>query len=193
MNGVVLAGGKSSRLGQDKTAVDYLGETLLERSARLLGTCCDTVYVSCRDPRKVPPGLHALPDETERIGPLGGIITALRRLGGPVFVLACDLPFMERRFLEALADARSARPAQCVMTVWEQEDSGFVEPLVAIYEQAALPLLERGIVDGVFKLTRLIPPQLRHTVPYGPEDSRSFFNVNYPQDLGRLQEAAISA
>jgi molybdopterin-guanine dinucleotide biosynthesis protein A len=193
MIGVVLAGGKSSRLGQDKTAVLYQGQTLLERSARLLGACCEEVFVSCRDPRIVPPGLTVLEDETERVGPLGGITTALRHLGGPVFALACDLPFMERRFLDALIQAREARPEPCLMTAWEQRDTGFIEALVAIYEPAALPLFEAGIAAGHFKLSRLIPPHLRHTLVYGPEDSRFFFNVNYPQDLGRLRPNVTSA
>lgn len=186
MIGVVLAGGKSSRLGQDKTAVLHHGETLLARSARLLGECCEQVFVSCRDPRVAPPGLTVLKDETERVGPLGGITTALRRLGGPIFVLACDLPFMERRFLDALLAARSNRPEHCVMTAWEQRDSGFIEALVAIYEPAALPLFEQGVAAGHFKLSRLVPPSMRHTLVYDPEDSRFFFNVNYPGDLDQL-------
>lgn len=193
MIGVVLAGGKSSRLGQDKTAVTYQGETLLERSARLLGACCDRVFVSCRDPRIVPPGLAVIEDETERVGPLGGITTALRRLDGPVCVLACDLPFMERRFLDALLAARETRPVECVMTAWQQRETGFIESLVAIYEPAALPLLEEGIAAGHFKLSRLVPPRLRHTLVYGPEDSRFFFNVNYPRDLGQLRPDLTSA
>lgn len=186
MIGVVLAGGQSSRLGQDKTAVLHQGETLLARAARLLGECCAQVYVSCRDPRIVPPALGVLQDETERVGPAGGIITALRRLGAPILVLACDLPFMEERFLSMLLTAREARPEHCVMTVWEQQGTGFLEPLVAIYEPAALSRLETGVAAGLFKLTRLIPAALRHTVVYAPYDSHVFFNVNYPQDLRRL-------
>lgn len=193
MIGVVLAGGQSSRLGQDKTAVVYQGETLLVRSARLLGACCHEVFVSCRDARIVPPGLTALKDETDRIGPLGGIITALRRLGGPVFALACDLPFMECRFLEILIQARETRPETCVMTTWEQAETGFIESLVAIYEPAALPLLEAGIAAGHFKLSRLIPAARRHTVVYGPQDSRYFFNVNRPGDLDQLAATITSA
>lgn len=193
MNGVVLAGGKSSRLGRDKTAVPYLGETLLERSARLLQACCDEVFVSCRNPHIVPPGLDVLIDDTERVGPVGGIATALRRLQGPVLVLACDLPFMELRMLEMLIAARASRPEQSVMTVWEQEGTGFLEPLVAIYEPSALLRLEAGIAEGLFKLSRLIPPALRHTLYCPPGDSHVFFNVNYPQDLGRLRSSVICA
>lgn len=186
MIGLVLAGGKSTRLGQDKTAVVHQGQTLLERSAALLGRHCDQVFISCRYPEGVPTGLAAIVDQTDRIGPAGGIITALRTLGGPVFALACDLPFMQDRLIARLLAARHARPDHCVMTTWQQPESGFIEALVAIYETEALPFLEAGVAAGQFKLSRMVPAELRHCVLYDKEDEKFFFNVNYPQDLEKL-------
>lgn len=187
MFGLVLAGGQSSRLGQDKTHVVHEGRTLLVRSAELLRRHMPEVYVSCRHPERVPAPWPVIVDETERIGPAGGIITALRKLGGPVFALACDLPFMEDRFIARLLEARDARPAGAVVTAWRLADSDFFENLVAIYEPEALPLLEAGAREGLYKLGRLIPAGLRHCVSYTEEERRFFFNVNYPDDLRLLR------
>lgn len=189
MIGLVLAGGQSSRLGQDKTAIPYEGQTLLERTARLLAPLVDQVYVSCRHPERVPGNWPVIVDATERIGPAGGIVTALHRLGGPIFVLACDLPFMERHFINRLLAAREERPGSAVLTAWALAGTEYIESLVAIYEPQALPLMEEGIARGVFKLGRLIPPEKRHTVSYRPKERDVFFNVNRPEDLRRLRES----
>jgi len=187
MIGLVLAGGKSSRLGQDKTRVVHEGQTLLTRTATLLQRHFDQVYVSSRHDIDTGGPWPVITDETERIGPAGGIITALRKFEKPIFVLACDLPFMEDSIIERLMDAREKRPRNCVLTTWQLKDSGFIENLVAIYEPQSLPLLEDGVARGVFKLSRLIPAELRHTLIYTEDERRRFFNVNYPADLEQLQ------
>ncbi len=187
MIGLVLAGGKSSRLGQDKTRVVHEGRTLLARTAALLERHVDQVYISSRQDMDTGGPWPVILDETERIGPAGGIITALRRLGGPILVLACDLPYMEDSIIERLMAARESRPQQCVLTTWELKNSGFIENLVAIYEPLALPLLEEGVGRGLLKLSRLIPAELRHTVTYTEQERHLFFNVNYPSDLDQLR------
>jgi len=188
MIGLVLAGGKSSRLGQDKTRVVHEGQTLLTRAAILLQRHVEQVYISSRHAMDTGGTWPVIMDETERIGPAGGIITALRKLGGPIFVLACDLPFMEDSVIERLKAARESRPSHCVLTTWQLKDTDFIENLVAIYEVQSLPLLEEGVSRGVFKLSRLIPAELRHTLTFSEEERRIFFNINYPDDLELLQK-----
>lgn len=188
MTGLVLAGGQSSRLGQDKTCLVHEGQTLLMRTASLLQRHVGEVYISCRHPEKVEGPWPVIVDETERIGPAGGIITALKRLGGPVFALACDLPYMEDEYIARLMAAREQRPRECVVTTWKLEGSEFIESLVAIYEPGALQYLEEGARKGHFKLGRVIPPALRHTLEYTETERDIFFNVNRPEDLRRLRE-----
>lgn len=192
MIGLVLAGGKSSRLGKDKTTVVHQGQTLLERTASLLLRHCENVFVSCRHPENVPSGLPVIVDETDRIGPAGGIITALRLCNAPLLVLACDLPFMDDRFISQLVTAHAQRPPHCVITTWLQKETGFIEALVAIYEPEALPLLTDGVARGCFKLSRLIPAEQRHCISYEKKDEMFFFNVNYPDDLKKLNTNGMS-
>ncbi len=105
----------------------------MERSAALLGRHCEEVYISCRHPETMPLPLPVIVDATERMGPVGGIITALRRLGGPLLVLACDLPFMEDSVVRQLLQAHAKRPPHCVMPPWEPGGTGWIAALVALY------------------------------------------------------------
>jgi molybdopterin-guanine dinucleotide biosynthesis protein A len=117
-------------------------------------------------------------------------MTALRKLGGPVFALACDLPFMDDAHISRLLAARENRPRGCVLTAWRLENSDFFENLVAIYEPEALPLLEDGVSRNFYKLGRLVPPELRHCLTYTEAERHVFFNVNYPDDLQRLRKTS---
>lgn len=191
--GVVLAGGLSTRLGQDKTRLHLHGEAapdMLARTAALLHSVTGEVWISCRGGRPCPVATtgvdgpyYRLNDEVEGMGPFGGVITALRVAQGPVLVLSCDLPFMERAVLERLLARRAARRPGTVMTTFRQTETGFIESLVAVYEFEALPLFRQALEDGERKLSRVVPPDLREHIPYSVQDALPFFNINYPADL----------
>jgi molybdenum cofactor guanylyltransferase len=68
-------------------------------------------------------------------------------------------------------------------TTFLQAETGFIEALVSIYELEALPLFERAVDDGMYKLSRVVPTEQQHCLPYVQQESLPFFNVNYPADL----------
>lgn len=143
MIGVVLAGGRSTRLGQDKVRLRLPGDgrDMLARTADLLAACTDGVVISCRAPDAgeetlALPGIRSIPDAESGLGPLGGVWSALRELRQPILVLSCDLPFMDVPTLRRLIDARGARPPETLMTTFQQAETGFIEALVSIYEPA---------------------------------------------------------
>lgn len=189
ISGVVLAGGQSRRLGQDKTVL-YLhdsldGQNLLNRAAALLSTLVNPVRIACRQGQtRSVEGCDTIFDEGDNLGPFGGVLSALRSSGGPVFALSCDLPFMDAQCLQKLLTLRErhVRP-DTLMTTFLQVETGFVEALVAIYEYAALPRFERALREGVRKLTDVIPPEFRILEPYTRRDTLPFFNINFPADL----------
>ena len=91
MIGVVLAGGRSTRLGQDKVRLRLPGDgrDMLARTADLLAACTDGVAISCRAPASgeaVPalPGIRSIPDAEPGLGPFGGVWAALRELRQPI-------------------------------------------------------------------------------------------------------------
>ncbi len=187
LSGLVLAGGKSTRLGTDKVVLPVSGGTLLARSVALASRFCSQVWVSGRNPLGLDVDAPWLPDDTPGMGPLGGILTGLAHIGGPLLVLACDLPLMDEATVARLIEARERRPEQAVMTTFLQSSTGYIEALVAVYEAGAAPLLAEAGERGMYKLSRAVPPEVRHHVPYGQDESHVFFNVNYPADLALLR------
>ena len=190
MIGVVLAGGRSTRLGQDKVRLRLPGDgrDMLARTADLLAACTDGVVISCRAPDAgeetlALPGIRSIPDAESGLGPLGGVWSALRELRQPILVLSCDLPFMDMPTLRRLIDARGARPPEALMTTFQQAETGFIEALVAVYEPACLPWFDAAWEQGIRKFSVVIPEELRTHVPYSRSEALPFFNINYPADF----------
>lgn len=184
MYGIVMAGGLSSRMGRNKLRLSIHGDgkDMLERTVELLGGFTDDVFVSCRAPEDAAP-FKAIPDEVDRQGPFGGVYSALRRLQMPILVLSCDLPFMDGPTLRRLLDARKARLPGTIMTTYQQEETGFIEALVAVYEPACLPWFDAAWKQGIRKFSVVIPEELRTHVPYSRSEALPFFNINYPADF----------
>ena len=190
MIGVVLAGGRSTRLGQDKVRLRLPGDgrDMLALTADLLAACTDGVVISCRAPDAgeetlALPGIRSIPDAEPGLGPLGGVWSALRELRQPILVLSCDLPFMDGPTLRRLLDAREARLPGTIMTTYQQEETGFIEALVAVYEPACLPWFDAAWEQGIRKFSVVIPEELRTHVPYSRSEALPFFNINYPADF----------
>lgn len=181
--GIVLAGGLSSRMGRDKLLLSVHGDgkDMLTCTFELLSKVTDRVFVSCRTPEGV--AFPVIPDDMERQGPLGGILTTLRRLRAPLLVLSCDLPFMDRPTLHRLLAARTARRPGTIMTSYREEKTGVLEPLVSIYEPECLPWFEEAQAGGLRKLGMVIPESLRTEISYTLPTALPFFNINYPADF----------
>lgn len=190
---VILAGGESRRLGRDKAMIAVEGVPLLARTAALAGRVCLDVYVSGRDPGACLPGVPWFADATPRIGPMGGIMTALTILSRPILALSCDLPFLPENVLADLLVARDHGRRGAVMTVYLHPKSGFIESLAAIYEPGALEYLRVAAEKGMYKLSRAIPENVRTHIPCPDAQAAVFFNVNRPEDLDRLGDCSLGA
>src|SRR5262245_29958999 len=98
---LLLTGGSSRRMGVDKATIEFRGETLAARAARVLTAVCAPVL-------EVGPGTSGLPSVREQppgAGPLAALVAGARALdtNGPLLLLACDMPFVEPALLELLA------------------------------------------------------------------------------------------
>lgn len=142
LRGLVLAGGRSQRMGRDKAGIRIDDTTLLERTVALLDGCVASVSVSVR-PDQADDRLRRqyplLLDKGVGLGPADGLRTA--HLDDPAaawLVLACDMPGLDRPAIEMLVAARD--PARAA-TSWHSPVTGLPEPLCAIWEPATLSLL----------------------------------------------------
>lgn len=179
----ILAGGKSSRMGTDKSFVRVLGVPMVERVlARVHGLGAETLLVTNRPGDYAYLGLPLYTDVLPGAGALGGIYSALHYAAHPrVLVVACDMPFLSRPLLAhllALApdfDAVVPRAAEGV------------EPLHAVYGTACLEPIRRLLDAGRYKAIGFYDDvQVRYVEEaelrrYDPR-LRSFVNVNTPEE-----------
>ncbi|MCA1743615.1 MAG: molybdenum cofactor guanylyltransferase [Desulfonatronovibrio sp.] len=190
--GIVLAGGKSSRLGQDKTRIIINGQTLLERMLSLTEKFCDKTFCVGRDAQNQGINFPWILDKIPGIGPMGGILTALQKFNSPCLILACDLPKINQEIIQRLISHRNLYGKDKYMTTFYQKRTGFIEALVSIYEPRCADLLLASLNQGCYKLSRAVPYDNRCHIAYGPEEEEYFFNINYPHDLSKLNKGEDS-
>ncbi len=140
--GIVLCGGRSTRMGTSKAMLQFGPETMLQRVVRLLGTVASPiVVVAARDQvlPELPSEIGITRDEREAKGPLEGIragLTALPESSGAAYITSCDVPLLvpgfASRMVELLGDHDIA-----VMEI-----DGFPHPLSAVYRREVLPKVE---------------------------------------------------
>lgn len=157
MNGLILAGGQSSRMGQPKSLLEYHGKPQYQHAAEMLSSFCGQVYISCSvEQQTCFQGFETIPDSSGygKIGPLNGLLSAFDRAPEVAWmVLGCDYPFLEKSDLEQLIQERD--PA-CLATVFCNPETGFYEPLLGIYEPSAGPLLQERLQGGQDSIRRFL-------------------------------------
>jgi molybdopterin-guanine dinucleotide biosynthesis protein A len=191
----ILVGGRARRLGGlDKSAVRVGGRAILARQiAALVGVADRIVLVgTATAPAGLPAPVDAIPDARPDHGSLGGLYTALVAAGGPVLVLACDMPFVTAPFLAHLLEA--APDADAVVP----RDAGGLHPLCAVYRPGCLPAFEQALAAGRLTIVDVLPSVRVHEI--GPDEVRRFdpdgvllMNVNRPEDLARADARAAGA
>lgn len=181
---VLLAGGESRRMGEDKAAIVFRGQPLWQRQLDLLRSLRpEKIFVSVRKgPSWLPIDTELLLDEPPFRGPLSGLTRALASMRtSHLIVLAVDMPFMtgeQMRVLWRLA----TRGCGVLPTIAER-----AEPLAAIYPREAATDFAAALAGGDFSLqtlTRNLARAGRVQVWNVPEEARNFYrSVNEPGDL----------
>ena len=186
VTGVLLAGGKSRRMGQDKRLLSVGDETLYTRSVSVLRAIFErVVVVVAQDSPLVAFDAPVLRDVIPDCGSLGGLYTGLKEAGTQwVFAVACDMPFLDPGTIRHFTGLKGEGDV-----IMAKLRNGF-QPMHALYHRNCLPIMEQLIQAQDFKIHRLAEhPELRvHIVT--PEElsrvdpaGRSFYNVNTPADL----------
>ncbi len=180
---VLLAGGKSSRMGRDKAALVVDGRPLWRRQlATLEATGAAEIFVSGK-PDWAHEGIVSVPDAVENSGPLAGIAASLRHCASPfLLALAVDMPSMTAAFLQSLVTLAAKTRTGIVPVL-----NGRFEPLAAIYPKDALQIAEGRLLAGNRKLEDFIAGlersglMTRHIV--AETDAALFANWNEPGDV----------
>lgn len=146
--GLVLAGGKSQRMGQDKGLIDYHGKAQREYVGDMLQSVCEKVFLSCRPEQasSIESEYDILPDVMLGLGPFGAIATAFQNNPNAGWlVVACDLPLLDQKTLQYLAQNRN--PSK-IATAFHNPATNFPEPLITIWEPKSYLTLLQFLVQG---------------------------------------------
>jgi molybdenum cofactor guanylyltransferase len=186
VTGVLLAGGKSRRMGEDKRYLVVGEETLFQRGLDVLRSVFQEVLVViAQDSLPLGVDVKVVRDLVSECGSLGGLYTGLMKATTPcIFVVACDMPFLDQAVIAQFTSRRAT--ADIVMA----KLAARLHPMHALYGKRCLPVLEQMIQERQLKIQELVShASLR--VQYVTEVDlltidpswRSFQNVNTPADL----------
>ena len=180
--GLVLAGGKSRRMGTDKAALMTNGETQLQRAVALLQRHLEHVFVSTSPAQADDPVRQAFPqiiDRYDDLGPVAGILSAMDEHPDAAWlVLACDLPNIDDETMRhLLANVSGEHPATAYLSVHDD----LPEPLCAVYRPSARAVIDRFVADGVRCPRKMLinSPTRLLTQPV----PGALHNINSPDDL----------
>ncbi len=141
IHGLVLAGGKSVRMGQDKGSIDYHGKPQREYASDMLSPLCEKVFLSGRKEQieEWETEFPAIADSFTGLGPFGAILSAFRENPNAAWLcVACDLPLLTEKALQQLIAQRD--PSK-IATAFYNSDTEFPEPLITIWEPKSYPIL----------------------------------------------------
>ena len=194
VGGVVLCGGKSTRMGTSKALLPFGPETMLQRVVRLLSEVVSPIVVVAaidQDLPQLPSSVIVTRDENEGLGPLEGLRAGLKALPNTVdaaYVTSCDVPLLETGFVRQMIDLASD------YDIAVMEIDGFTHPLSAVYRRATLPSVEdllannrlRPVFLFVAAKTRRVKPEEMTSDP----DLRTLRHLNTRDDYERALAAA---
>lgn len=184
LHGLALLGGKSLRMGIDKGIISYQQKPQREVLFELLSGLCKTTYLSCRAEQAAELATIGtpLPDTFTGLGPMGAILSAFRQNPNTAWlVVAVDLPLLDKSTLQLLIENRN--PSK-LATAFNSPVNEFPEPLIAIWEPRAYPVLLQFLAQG-YSCPRkaLINTDVELLDAPNPE---ALFNVNTPEERKKL-------
>lgn len=182
VTGIILSGGASRRMGQDKGLTLYRKKELIQYSLELLAPFCSQIIISSNEPDNyVKFGKPVIPDIITGLGPIGGIYSALASSEtSDNLVLSCDMPELTYEVPETILSRSSYY--DIVVPVHE---NGFFEPMAGYYSTSIIPVLKRSIENKTYKLVDLFSKVTFGTIEINKllAGSNQFRNINRPDDL----------
>lgn len=189
VQGFILVGGASRRMGQDKAQLRLGPETLLERLADRLSPVTSSVTLVGSPRAYVGNSLPIVPDVYEKWGALGGIHAALSAAKTDwSIVIACDLPFVTRDLFERLKTFAD----ESFDAIVPLQPDGRPQPVCALYRKTCLPEIERLVSAGEHTPRALLANVRTRYVQFTeledlPGAENFFMNLNTPEDFARAK------
>jgi molybdopterin-guanine dinucleotide biosynthesis protein A len=181
-SGILLAGGKSSRMGEDKAFIKFRNLYLFEYSLSILKQFSNDIIISSSNPRFDKTGFRRVEDKIPGLGPISGLYSCLKEIKfESAIVLPCDLPKLSNKTIEILINNSTGFDITIALN-----HQNIAEPLVGIYSSVLIPKLELMMKSGNYKVQDLIKSSTTNKVRISDASSDNFLNMNSPADLNSL-------
>jgi molybdopterin-guanine dinucleotide biosynthesis protein A len=197
VQGFILVGGASRRMGQAKAQLRLGSETMLERIAARLSAVTSSVTLVGSPQAYEGQRLRIVPDMHEKWGALGGIHAALSAAKTDwIIVIACDLPFITRDLFERLKSFADESPFESIDSIVPMQPDGRPQPVCALYRrETCLPEIERLISAGEHTPRAVLGNVRTRYVQFAelsdlPGAENFFLNLNTPEDFERAKQLA---
>lgn len=190
ITGVILAGGKSSRMGVNKSFLKIGNQTIIERIVDLMKSIFSEVIIITNTPDEYKfLKLPLYEDIYKWKGPLAGIHSALTHTQTEkIFVLSCDVPLMSKEMIHYLVNYKTDKPIVFC------EAAGYHQPLVGLYSKTILNQIEKVISNdevndkSLHKLLKSVDAEIIHPEGLAFYKDQLFFNINRPQDFEQIEK-----
>lgn len=177
---VIMAGGKSSRMGRPKALLEYAGFTFMDHIIYNTSVF-DRQYISANDSLYNGFGCRVIPDTVAGAGPLGAVCSALEKCKSEyVFFIPCDMPFITQETVFHLFDKMNSDADAAVFTA-----EGRVFPTIAVYRKTVLPQARKQLESGNYKMMDLLG--LIRTQYVSSPYPQQFKNINTPRDYEAIK------
>lgn len=183
LTGVVLAGGKSQRMGEDKAFLELNGQSFLQGILQLVKGLTKEVMVIANTKEYEALDIPVYQDVIKDCGPVGGIYTAMKMAKTPyLLVLSCDIPLLNVAVLEHLIE----KSLLCDVNILTTEEHW--HPLTAIYNSKTIPMFKNALDTKKLKLRSLLSLMELHQIPCPEALIPCLSNINTPNDLKKVRD-----
>ena len=193
ITGIILAGGKSRRMGEDKSFVLFSGKSLIEIAIDKLSPLFKDLIIVTNKPHLYQRyGITTQPDLLKDRGPLGGIYTGLVTSKSIYnFIVACDMPFLSPALVQFMVDKINGYDV--VIAKWNNR----FQPLCAIYSKNCISSIEKELSKNNFKITDFLKyVRIRKIgekeIARFDSTGLCFVNINTPLDIQNLEQYEIA-
>ncbi len=180
--GIVLSGGKSSRMGTEKGLVKWKGKSLIEYSVDCLRNNCKSVVVSSNKDCYNYLELPVVADEIEDCGPIGGIYSCMKAVKADYYlVLACDVPNVPFQLFDDLLSFIG--DADVIFPIDNDERW---QPLISVYKASCFKVIEEELLKRNYKMMKLL--NLLNVKTFSITNELTYFNSKMLSNANSLQD-----
>ena len=177
--GIVLSGGKSRRMGQEKGLVEYRGKALIEYAIDTLKPLCHEMVISTANDDYAYLGLPMIADEIPDCGPIGGISTCMKAMDADIYlVISCDTPHLPTQlFTDLVAQLKG----KAIIPI---DETGRKQPLAACYTSSASSFFHEALKSGHLKMMSLLSKM--NPLYFKPSLNLDYYQANLFSNLNSM-------